>query len=772
MSNQDDKVILAVTKITETTTISAPSNLSNVVVQDSAQSSVVSSAGQTNNIIVTEENPSEIVLNYLPSVTLVSTTQSDVKILIATPVGPQGVQGIPGPVGPSGYIGMDGPTGPTGSTGPTGPRGATGTGGALGHWGSFWDINSKSITGPTIAYGITFSNSDPANNGVYIADSDRITFSQAGVYNIQFSAQLENTDNAAHDATFWFRKNGINLDDTAGVVTVPARKSANIYGYALPSWNIMLELASGDYIEMYWHASNIAVSMQTFPGMGSPAHPKSPAIILTAQQVMYTQIGPTGPTGDIGFTGPTGPTGPTGDLGPTGPTGNIGLTGYGYTGATVDGDYLYISSIDHYGVISAPFSIGYVRGIQGATGFTGPTGSAGPSGDIGPRGNTGATGSTGFGYTGATVDGDYLYISTLDPFGNISSSYSIGYVRGPKGDIGITGATGPTGPTGDIGPRGNTGATGATGFGYTGATVDGDYLYISTIDQFGNISSPYSIGYIRGPIGSTGSTGPTGDIGPRGNTGATGATGFGYTGATVDGDYLYISNIDSFGNVGTPYSIGYIRGPIGNTGPTGASYEFTSGRGITYQVYGSKSYFEILYNTAGPTGLTFATITKAANADKILLQQAGSPFAMKLIEVSKLINSPVYGDVPLLTTNLQNYRFAFYDAGTNPYEADSSTVKSFLVGDGVATGINGCTGNIGITGTLNEIEVTTSCPTIQIGLPNNVTITGNLDVLGNINIFGRLSVDGLIITKTGFQGYTGNSEIEPIEGVELDGGIF
>lgn len=98
--------------------------------------------------------------------------------------------------------------------------------------------------------------------------------------------------------------------------------------------------------------------------------------------------------------------------------------------------------------------------------------------------------------------------------------------------------------------------------------------------------------------------------------------------------------------------------------------------------------------------------------------------------------------------------------------------------EGVSS-VNGQTGDVvisasagGITGTLNEIEVITNGTTAQIGLPDNVTIAGNLDILGNINIIGTLIADGFIVTKSGFQGYTGNSYLEPIEGVYLDGGIF
>ena len=57
----------------------------------------------------------------------------------------------------------------------------------------------------------------------------------------------------------------------------------------------MLPLNANDYIELYWHASSVNVLLGTLPAGTSPVHSVSPAVIFTAQQVMYTQVGPTGP---------------------------------------------------------------------------------------------------------------------------------------------------------------------------------------------------------------------------------------------------------------------------------------------------------------------------------------------------------------------------------------------------------------------------------------------------------------------------------------------
>lgn len=74
----------------------------------------------------------------------------------------------------------------------------------------------------------------------------------AGVYKITYSAQLENTDNAAHDATFWLQKNGSDIPNSATIFTVPARKSAGVFSYLAAYSEVTFEADVGDEIELYW----------------------------------------------------------------------------------------------------------------------------------------------------------------------------------------------------------------------------------------------------------------------------------------------------------------------------------------------------------------------------------------------------------------------------------------------------------------------------------------------------------------------------------------
>lgn len=108
-------------------------------------------------------------------------------------------------------------------------------------------------------------------------------------------------------------------------------------------------------------------------------------------------------------------------------------------------------------------------------------------------------------------------------------------------------------------------------------------------------------------------------------------------------------------------------------------------------------------------------------------------------------------------------------------------VTSFngLTGDvsGVST-VNGATGNITNVAKTDVSNIFSSLQTFVSGISasgstfGSIFVSENIDIGGNINILGTLSVDGLIVTKTGFSGFTLDSDLETVEGVLLDGGEF
>ena len=176
----------------------------------------------------------------------------------------------------------------------------------------------------------------------------------------------------------------------------------------------------------------------------------------------------------------------------------------------------------------------------------------------------------------------------------------------------------------------------------------------------------------------------------------------------------------------------------------------------------------------GSQGITGATgsqgITGATGSQGI----TGATGAIAFTSSTTAPAGATYGDMWFNTTS--GNIFVYITDGTSSYWVEPFGPQGATGASGGIQSINNCTGsilgNIGITGTSGEVEITTSCPNIIVGLPNNVVISGNLQVNGDLDILGRLSVDGLIITKTGFQGFTADADLEPIEGVILDGGEY
>jgi hypothetical protein len=151
-------------------------------------------------------------------------------------------------------------------------------------YGAFQDSTDQTAASTTVAYPMTFNTTD-FSNGVYLSNSSRMNVRNAGIYNLQFSVQLQNTDNAQHTVDIWFRKNGTDIAASNSMFTVPARKSASIYGHIIGAINYFVELVANDYVEIVWRTESTTVSLEQLPTQTSPTRPTTPSVIATMQYV-------------------------------------------------------------------------------------------------------------------------------------------------------------------------------------------------------------------------------------------------------------------------------------------------------------------------------------------------------------------------------------------------------------------------------------------------------------------------------------------------------
>ncbi len=145
--------------------------------------------------------------------------------------------------------------------------------------GSFYDTTTQ--TNPVANQVNLMSFNSVYDNGTQYAvkkDTTRIFITQTGVYNIQFSAQLDKTGGSASDVFIWIRVNGQNVPYSASKVVIDGPNSEII-----AAWNWVLVLGEGEYIELAWQSPDTNVILLAAPASGNI--PEIPSVILTVTYV-------------------------------------------------------------------------------------------------------------------------------------------------------------------------------------------------------------------------------------------------------------------------------------------------------------------------------------------------------------------------------------------------------------------------------------------------------------------------------------------------------
>jgi len=146
-------------------------------------------------------------------------------------------------------------------------------------YGAFSDFTDQTTTINTATLmGLSVTD---FSNGVSLQTGSKITVANAGIYNLQFSVQLQNLDNAPQDVFIWLKQNGTDITGSTGLVGMPARKSAGVPFHDIKGWNYFLNMNAGDYVQIYWSTTNVDVTIQTYPASGSPTKPSTASVVAT-----------------------------------------------------------------------------------------------------------------------------------------------------------------------------------------------------------------------------------------------------------------------------------------------------------------------------------------------------------------------------------------------------------------------------------------------------------------------------------------------------------
>jgi hypothetical protein len=141
-------------------------------------------------------------------------------------------------------------------------------------YGSFYDTTDQTAAVINTAYAMTFNSTD-ITQGVYIGTpTSRVYVDTHNVYNIQFSAQFVNTAGGTHNVWVWLRKNGTDVANSATTLRLQGNNAE-----AVAAWNFLLDMNAGDYFELMWEVSDLAVAL--FADPATAVHPAIPSVILT-----------------------------------------------------------------------------------------------------------------------------------------------------------------------------------------------------------------------------------------------------------------------------------------------------------------------------------------------------------------------------------------------------------------------------------------------------------------------------------------------------------
>jgi hypothetical protein len=145
------------------------------------------------------------------------------------------------------------------------------------NYGSFLSTTSQTNLDTTNGNAATFDTTTE-NRNVSVQSNSRLTVTTAGTYNIQFSAQMTKTDGGSDDINIWFKKNGVNVANSASNITLVGNNTPQ-----LATVNFILTLAANDYVEIWWYSAdaNVILLAET----AAAPYPAIPSIIATVVPV-------------------------------------------------------------------------------------------------------------------------------------------------------------------------------------------------------------------------------------------------------------------------------------------------------------------------------------------------------------------------------------------------------------------------------------------------------------------------------------------------------
>lgn len=158
------------------------------------------------------------------------------------------------------------------------------------YYGVFSANFQQDATLANTVYALRYNASPDIASGFSIAsdgvNDTRIIAANSGLYNFQFSVELNSSSSSSRDVFIWPRIGTVggseaDVPNACSQWTIKSNTEAFV-----PSWNFVLSLNAGQYFRLMWSASGTGVFLPYVAAITTPyVRPAIPSIILTVTQV-------------------------------------------------------------------------------------------------------------------------------------------------------------------------------------------------------------------------------------------------------------------------------------------------------------------------------------------------------------------------------------------------------------------------------------------------------------------------------------------------------
>lgn len=147
-------------------------------------------------------------------------------------------------------------------------------------YGSFYDTTTQTNPVANTANLMTL-NSTADHNNIHVIDNSKITVTNTGIYNIQFSAQFDKTDSGSDDIDIWLRIDGVDVPWSNTRLT-----SHNNNAKVVAAWNWMVSMNAGQYAQLVWCSYDLDMRIFAQTAQTGPTRPGIPSLIVTVQRTV------------------------------------------------------------------------------------------------------------------------------------------------------------------------------------------------------------------------------------------------------------------------------------------------------------------------------------------------------------------------------------------------------------------------------------------------------------------------------------------------------